>query len=88
MELEIKKPQTVNAKTLKVMAKCTNTCSVELISDKGESIHESDNGVPSFFPGSHYGDYLELDIDIDTGTITNWVKPAVGQVQNWIEAEE
>lgn len=30
--------------------------------------------VPGFFPGDHAGDYLELDIDVATGTIKNWPK--------------
>jgi len=28
--------------------------------------------VPSFFPEEHYGDYVELEIDLATGVILNW----------------
>jgi len=31
--------------------------------------------VPGFFPNEHYGDYVELDIDVATGRIINWVAP-------------
>lgn len=33
--------------------------------------------VPSLFPGEHYGDYLILDIDIESGLILNWKKPSI-----------
>lgn len=75
MELNILKPQTVNAKTVKIHLKVTDRFSYELVSDKGEVIHEQDDGyVPSFMPGQHYGDYVILDIDIDSGLVTNWKK--------------
>ena len=31
--------------------------------------------VPDFFPAEHYGDYIMMDIDADTGQILNWKKP-------------
>ena len=31
--------------------------------------------VPDFFPDEHYGDYVQLKIDIDTGQIIDWKKP-------------
>ena len=37
--------------------------------------------VPNFFPGNHYGDYVELDIDIDTGMIVNWNKPTKADIK-------
>lgn len=47
------------------------------------SLHNPDGGefashegyVPEFFPGDHCGDYLMLNIDVETGQITNWKKP-------------
>ncbi len=89
MELEIKKPQTVNAKTLKICLKVSDCFAACLMSDKGETIHDQDDGyVPSFMPGDHYGDYVILDIDIDTGMITNWKKPTADKIQEWIEPNE
>ena len=31
--------------------------------------------VPKFFPGEHYGDCINFEIDLDTGQIVNWKKP-------------
>lgn len=37
--------------------------------------------VPDFFPGEHYGDYLILNIDLETGQIKNWKKPAATDIE-------
>ena len=39
-------------------------------------------------PEQHFGDYIYLDIDIETGQITNWEKPTVEQLQTWINQSE
>ena len=33
--------------------------------------------VPEWMPGEHFGDYVELDIDVETGKILNWDKPSL-----------
>lgn len=89
MELKIKKPQKVNAKTLKIHLKVSDRFSAQLVSDKGEVIHDQDDGyVPTFMPGQHHGDYVILDIDVDTGMVTNWTKPSAGDIHEWIEGDE
>lgn len=89
MELEIKKPQTVNAKILKLHLKVSDNFTADLISDKGDSIFSQDDGyVPGFMPGEHYGDYVILDIDIDDGRIINWVRPTIEDVQEWINGDD
>jgi hypothetical protein len=89
MELTIKKPQTVNAKTLKLHLKVTDSFTAQLVSDKGEVIHEQDDGyVPSFMPGDHCGDYVILDIDIDTGKVTNWCALSPEDIESWISKED
>lgn len=68
-------------KNTKTMARILKICLK--VSDGFNGILEEDNNVtaeyngyvPNFFPNEHYGDYVELDIDIDTGMITNWRKP-------------
>jgi hypothetical protein len=40
--------------------------------------------VPDWLPNKntkHYGDYVELKIDIETGQILNWVKPTKAQLE-------
>ena len=36
--------------------------------------------VPDWMPGQHYGDYVTLEIDTDTGKILNWKKPTKAQL--------
>jgi hypothetical protein len=43
-------------------------------------VGEYDGYVPDFFPGQHFGDYVELEIDVDTGMILNWKKPSKAQL--------
>ena len=86
MELEITKPQKVVAKTLKIHCKVVDRFQAELVDDRGFGIHDQEDGyVPNFMPGDHYGDYLILDIDIDTGQITNWTKPSADEIREWIQ---
>ncbi|NWC92657.1 MULTISPECIES: hypothetical protein [unclassified Pseudomonas] len=44
--------------------------------------------VPDFFPGKHYGDYLILNIDLETGQIKNWKKPVAADIEKMIEASD
>jgi len=62
----------VEATILRVTAKCADLFNVSLEDNKGKIIGEYDGYVPKFMPGEHYGDYVELEINIDTGLITNW----------------
>ncbi len=56
--------------TISICAKCSDMFSASL--DDGR---EYDGYVPKFFPGEHYGDYVELEIDLKTGKILNWNPP-------------
>jgi hypothetical protein len=62
----------VNVKTVSISAKCSDLCFTALCGDRGTVLIEHDGYVPKFFPGEHYGDYVQLDIDMDTGKVTNW----------------
>lgn len=59
---------------LKVAGKTSDLCSIRAFSKDGEFRGEHDGYVPAFFPGQHYGDYLDLEIDVATGQILNWPK--------------
>ena len=64
-------------KVLSITAKCSDMFSASLTDDKTGSTYY-DGYVPKWLPNAnteHYGDYVELKIDIDTGTILNWKKP-------------
>jgi hypothetical protein len=73
MEIKIPTKIEVNAKTMKIHLKCRDQFQFEIVDDKDNVIFEQEDGyVPGFMPGQHYGDYLILDIDLDSGKITNW----------------
>lgn len=89
MEIDKFEKVKVNVKTLKVHLKVSDRFTASLESSTGAEIFDQDDGyVPSFMPGEHYGDYVILDIDIDTGQITNWNKPSAEQIQEWISGDE
>ena len=60
--------------------KCSDKFAATLI-EKGIETVSYDGYVPDFMPEKHYGDYVELDIDIETGQITNWTAPSVSTVK-------
>ncbi len=64
--------------TISITAKCSDLFSARLNDGR-----EYDGYVPAFFPGEHYGDYVELDIDLATGRITNWKVPTEKDLQNF-----
>lgn len=88
MEINQLKQVKVNAKTLRIHMKVRDQFGADLKDADGEVLKEYEGYVPDFMPEQHYGDYLILDIDIDTGQITNWVKPSAEQIEEFINAEE
>lgn len=88
MEIDKLEKVKVNAKTLKLHLKVTDSFAAVLESSTGTEIFNQEDGyVPDFMPGNHYGDYVILDIDIDTGQITNWKTPSADEIQTWISEE-
>lgn len=86
MEINMTKPVKVQAKTFQLVVKCRDQFGGRLIDQDGQVLKEYDGYVPSFFPGDHYGDYLMLDIDIDTGSIINWKKIKPSEIEEFIES--
>lgn len=81
MEIGIKKTVNINVKKLSLQIKVTDRFYADLIDEQGEVVGNIELDVPNFFPGDHYGEYLYLDIDIETGQITNWNKPTAKQIE-------
>lgn len=73
---------------LSVVAKCSDMFNATLIDGDGKVLKEHDGYVPSFMPGEHYGDYVEIDIDIATGQILNWKKPSQTAINKFIKTGE
>ena len=66
----------MKATTLRMNAKCSDLFAANLTDATGKQIGEDYDGyVPAFMPGEHFGDYVELHIDLATGQILNWKKP-------------
>lgn len=59
--------------TIEISAKCSDLFYAKV--KQGKKEFEYDGYVPGFFPDEHYGDYVMLTIDLDTGLILNWKKP-------------
>ncbi len=86
--IAMKKEIQVEAKTLSVHCKVSDRFTARLLDQNGETIHDQDDGyVPGFMPGNHYGDYVILDIDLDTGKILNWEPPSADEIQKWIDPD-
>ncbi len=89
MEINQQKTIKVNAKTLSIYCKIRDRFTYSIKDEQGEPIHTQDHGyVPGFMPGDHYGDYVILDIDLDTGVVTNWKKPSAEQIEEAIKSED
>jgi hypothetical protein len=66
----------INVTSISISAKCSDLCHAQLIDVQGNILAEHDGYVPDLMPGEHYGDYVILDIDLETGTILNWKRPS------------
>lgn len=76
-------------RTIKISAKCSDMFSAQLC-ENGVVKREYDGYVPVWFPNpsvEHYGDYVDLEIDIDTGKIVNWKKPGARNLLDFKDLE-
>ena len=63
----------VEIRSISINAKCSDLCFSELRAENGAIVAEHNGDVPRFLPGNG-GDYVNLEIDLETGTILNWKK--------------
>lgn len=88
LEINQLKQVKVDAKTIKIHLKVSDRFSYQIVDAQGEVLHEQDDGyVPDFMPGPHYGDYVILDIDVDTGQVTNWPKLTAADIEKAIKPD-
>jgi hypothetical protein len=86
MKLGVKRVVEVDARTLSLCLKVRDEFSAQLLDAAGTSIHDQEDGyVPGFMPGEHHGDYVMLDIELETGRITNWKPPTAEQLRAWMK---
>lgn len=88
MEIRVMEPRTVEARTLQIRCKVRDCFNARLVDSEGRILKDHEGYVPGFMPGRHYGDYLILDVDIDTGQITNWKVPTAKQIEEFVGSEE
>lgn len=72
---------------LRISAKCSDLFWAQTEDDSGNT-QEYRGYVPDFMPGQHWGDYVDLVIDPETGVILNWranaaVKAIKAGVKTW-----
>lgn len=64
----------MKAKTISISGKCSDMFSMGVYDANGCEIYDHEGYVPSFFPQGG-GDYISLEIDLETGKILNWTPP-------------
>jgi hypothetical protein len=81
MKIPRKVVETIEAKYVRFHAKMRDEGTYILLDESKNEIKEHEGYVPSFFPygvnneGEHYGDYVDLVIDLETGIVANWKAP-------------
>ena len=65
-----------------VTAKCSDLCNVQFFNEDGTKVGESNGYVPDFMPEEHWGDYVELEIEVATGKILNWKVPTQKELKD------
>lgn len=89
MKIGLKKTVVVEAKELRIYCKVADRFAASLHDQDGEIIFDQADGyVPDIMPGKHFGDYIILNIDIDTGKITNWEQPTPEDLNNFISSDD
>jgi hypothetical protein len=73
---------------IEICAKCSDMFSATLRNEDGSHAGDYYGYVPKFMPGQHCGDYVMLDIDVETGKILNWKKPTQEQLKALLKDNE
>jgi hypothetical protein len=68
---------------LSFTAKCSDLFFADIVDRGGYEVCDYTGYVPDFMPGEHFGDYVELDIEIATGKILNWRVPTKEQLKRF-----
>lgn len=73
MKIRISKPVEVEPATMTINIKVRDEFAFVMKDTNGNIIAEQDDGyVPAFMPGDD-SDYVDLEIDVRSGKITNWL---------------
>jgi hypothetical protein len=88
MQINQQKTVQVDVTELHLYIKVRDQFTAGLKDAQGEEVGDYEGYVPDFFPGTHYGDYLILNIDLETGQIKNWNKPAAADIEKMLAQGE
>lgn len=89
IKMGLQKRVEVEAKTIKFTAKCSDCFGGSIHDQDGKQIGKDHDGyVPDFFPGNHYGDYVEMEVELETGRILNWTPPTAEQIEKFVNGDE
>jgi hypothetical protein len=88
MQINTQKTVQVDATELHLYIKVRDGFAAGLKDAQGEEFGSYEGYVPDFFPGQHYGDYLILNIDLETGQIKNWKKPGAADIEKMLAQGE
>ena len=88
MEIDAADKVKVNVKKIRLHLKVGDRFTGVLESASGTQLWDFYGDVPDFMPGFHSGKYVILDIDIETGHITNWKVPTKQQLESLLSGEE
>ena len=61
---------------LELIAKCNDMCQSRYYDENNELIKDNDGNVPYIESIGGGGDYINITIDLQTGTIVNWQPPS------------
>ena len=70
-----------------VTAKCVDACHITFLDKDKNDLGERNDYVPDFMPENHYGDYVELEIEVATGKILNGKVPTQKELKDSIEVK-
>lgn len=84
MQINQQKTVQVDVTELRLHIKVRDGFAAGLQDAQGDEVGSYEGYVPDFFPGDHYGDYLILNIDLETGQIKNWKKPGAADIEKML----
>ena len=82
--IEVTETKLINVKKMVLDLKVSDMFVASFRDENDKWICDYDGYVPDFMPGDHYGDYVILEIDMDTGQILNWNKPDPDKLEKFI----
>ncbi|MBS5839499.1 MAG: hypothetical protein KID05_10060 [Pseudomonas sp.] len=85
MQINQQKTVQVDVTEMRLHIKVCDRFEADLKNAQGADVGGYTGYVPDFFPGAHFGDYLMLNIDLETGQIKNWQKPVAADIEKMIE---